>query len=199
MATLSDICKYIGAAVNAEINAEGLTNPNVVVVGWPSGPQSREIWGAGKSLVTIYPQKSSRYATQYRPELEQYIPVGFAPLTACVYSPLLADVTIGATWIITFSGVNVPGLNIWTIVNPTIDGNATLYQTIGTESLADIAAAVALLVTEMGEPGITGTAVGDTVLRTVFCHRDRTLSTEYHDYRVGPGAKRTCGPNDWKS
>jgi hypothetical protein len=170
------MCRAIGAAVNAGINAAGITAPNVVVVGWPSATQSAAIWGKNKSLVTIMPQMSRRDPNQYRPEI-QYLITPSPPSLIATITPISSSFLA-----ITFTGTNVPGLNIWTVAGPTpwADG-ATLYQTTGNETLAQIADHVAAQVELLGVSGVTASASGAVVSvaggTPVWCNIGQPLST----------------------
>ncbi len=151
MASIADILRTIQGLIVSGINSPttGLGNvqtPGQVIVGWPTGSEAAKIWGQNNWLVSIYALKTEPI-TRYRPT--PYI------ITLPTAPTLTATITQQAGFnVIALSGQNQAGLNINTTYGPNPSPSTALYQTNGTETLAQLASFIAA--------GITGSFVSAT-------------------------------------
>jgi hypothetical protein len=146
---LNDVLSALANAVDAAINAAGITNPNQVGIGKPNYEDLTKIISAGQMQVTLYTDTSGvRNTTRFFPSWQVKTPLNVT----------LSAVVSGNA--VTFSGAvptSGPQFNVHTLVGSPLQD--VLVQTVPGDTLASIAVKVVAGIN--GLPGMTATANGN--------------------------------------
>lgn len=154
MASISQVIAALQTAVSNALIAGGITNQGTVIGGWPNMPaltkQMEQV--PPQYCVSVYPLDSEKLTTRFFPHW-QYLTGLNVTLTASVSGNA-----------ITFGGTAASGFVVNVVVNAGLQGQAVVYQTTSTDTLASIATSVASRLSALS--GISAVASGDTVTVT---------------------------------
>lgn len=177
---LEAACNTIRDAAAVILNTSGIAAKGQVGLGWPLATEIVKILAQApeQCLISVFPLKNTtRNVTESGPE----------PMAYVAAAPTLTATVLNNT--ITLAGAVVANVNLHAFINAPAYPDA-LYSTVGGDTLASSATALAAAITALAVPGVTASATGAVVTVTgaktlqVTVGGRTTLSTEVGLYET---------------